>query len=140
MTTTDGRGLAVTSPKLIYTEDGKRCYAYSGTLTTVNTSKSALEFVTKESHILGKFEFMGGVNYNAGNLNDGTIDAFRVSFNGVVIAILKVDMIQEDMPTKETLTVLIPPVTPVKVEVLGSANAASELMTVTFTGKVYGRA
>jgi len=82
---------------------------------------------------------MGGVNYVAGNLADGTIDAFRVSFNGVVIAIIKLDMIYENMPTKETLTVLIPPVTPVKVEVLGSANAASELMTVTFTGKVYGR-
>jgi len=139
MTITTGRGLAVTSPKLIYTEDGKRCYSYSGTITTANSSKTALEFQTKESNIKGKFEFMGGVNYNAGNLADGTIDAFRVSFNGVVIAIVKVDMSLEDMPTKETLTVLIPPVTPVKVEVLGSANAATELMTVTFTGIVYGR-
>jgi len=139
VTITTGRGLAVTSPKLIYTEDGKRCYAYSGTITTANSIKTALEFITKESHIRGKFEFMGGVNYIAGNLADGTIDAFRVSFNGVVIAIIKLDMSLEDMPTKETLTVLIPPVTPVKVEALGSANAASELMTVTFTGKVYGR-
>ena len=116
---------------------GDRCAAYSGTITTANSSKTALEYTTGKGYIIGSYEFMGGVNYNAGNLNDGVIDAFQVSFNGIVIAIIKVDMIQEDMPTKETLEVLIPPLTNVKVEALGSANAVSELITVTFTGRVY---
>lgn len=114
---------------------GRHIYAYSGTLTTTNTSKTGLLFRSDHKYIKGQFEFMGGVNYNAGNLNDGTIDAFRITLNDAVVGIIKIDMIQEDMPTKETFDIIIPPYSNVLVEVLGSANAVSELITITFTGE-----
>jgi len=46
--TTTGRGLDVTSPKLIFTEGGKFCYAYSGSrgLGDANTETTLLEFTT----------------------------------------------------------------------------------------------
>jgi len=116
---------------------GDRCAAYSGTLPSYNSVKTALEYTTGKGFIIGSFEFMGGINFVAGNLGDGAIAAFQVSFNGVVIAIIKVDMSLEDMPTKETLEVLIPPLTAVKVENLASATGTSELMTITFTGRIY---
>jgi len=54
MTTTTGRGLAVTSPKLIYTEDGKHCYAYSGLITDNDSGSpeiTLLDFTTKSGYI-----------------------------------------------------------------------------------------
>jgi len=116
---------------------GRHCFAYSGGQSTTNSAKTVLSFQTGNKYIEGLFEMCGGVNYNAGNLNDGTIDAFRISLNGVVVAIIKIDMIQEDMPTKETFNVILPPYTVVLVECLGSANASSELTTTAFTGKLY---
>ena len=46
--TTTGRGLAVTSPQLIFTENGKHVYAYSGQIQYTNTETTFIEGTTQE--------------------------------------------------------------------------------------------
>ena len=83
MSTTTGRGLAVTSPKLIFTDDGKYCYAYSGLYATNTTAFEVLSFDTKLKYIVGKMQLNGGVDDD--NPADSTINTANIQFNGVTV-------------------------------------------------------
>jgi len=135
--TTTGRGLAVTSPKLIFTEDGKRCYAYSGTYESVNDYQTLLLFQSKNSVIKGKFTFNGPVNI--ANAGAGGPAAYQISFNDVVVALGKADTVTGNVPPAQNQfqEVIIPPLTTVKFIVRCGEDTAAELITATFNGRVY---
>lgn len=60
MTTTTGRGLAVTSPKLIFTDNGKHCYAHSGAVSIpANSLTELLNFRTGQDYIIATWSLAG---------------------------------------------------------------------------------
>jgi len=132
--TTTGRGLAVTSPQLIYSEDGKHCYAYNTTPATT-TAFNIFSFTSGPGMIKGWIQFNGYVNAgSAGSGNQGTLD---VMFNGVTVIILKTETeLETSSPHSLRCPIIIPPLTVVTASIDASVNEALHIATVVLIGKV----
>jgi len=133
MTTTTGRGLPVTGPTLIFTENGKYAYAFSGLVLTEDgaLTATALEFTTGKKPIKGLFpwatdfdQLSAGATYMITiYLNDITVYRFR-SKNEAGRA-------QSDW---DPIPFFIPPLTTVKVDV-NTSSTANVNWTINFMGK-----
>ena len=132
MTTTTGRGLAVTSPKIIYTGDGKRCYAYSGDIGVTNSEVVLLEATTTNHVIKGKIQF----SYNA-NASDNY--KYKIYFNGVVVFGYFVGHgSAEGSGYPDTpVYVIIPPNTDLKVTAENISSGSDLAQNAVLTGRVY---
>jgi len=82
MTTTTGRGIGVTSPKLIFTDSGKNCYAYSGELTFSNTETTLLLFTTTDEPIHAQLSTAYSATDGASTSQDAF---FRIYFSDVLL-------------------------------------------------------
>ena len=118
---------------------GNRAFCFSGE-NQINTSAvEALSFTSGSGYIVGSFVFGGAIKYS--DIGNGTINAWQVSFNDLVVALVKVATNTDDQPAMVTYDIIIPPQTRVKVEVKDSAStSAGFFTTTTFTGRVYGAA
>jgi len=101
--TTTGRGLAVTSPQLIYTADGKRCYSYSGSISVNSSSTNMNTFETNEFVTVLKIELHG--DYNAMGTDIGEI---QIKMNGVEIVNTQFTRI-DAMVMIEPIKLVVPP-------------------------------
>ena len=115
---------------------GNRAYAYSGEFGTASTEFTVLDFTTGSGYILGEFTFNAAVRMAL--VDVGAICAFSLQFNDEVISKVKIDTNDKDMQSQGYQRVVIPPYTKVLVSVNCSEDTASEKITVTFTGRVYG--
>ena len=82
MTTTTGRGLAVTGPKLIYTDDEKHAYAFSGWLAVATGADTLLLDFTTNQHPT-EITLYWGFNYDL--LENGKYFGIDILLNGVRI-------------------------------------------------------
>jgi len=131
--TTTGRGLAVTSPKLLFTPDGTHCYAYSGAIDADNTGMvDQLKFTTYDDPINGQFTL--GANMLTTDEETGGTTLFALYFNDVLIHLGKADGLSEDMPSVFLLPVLIPPSTDVLLQARCSNDVGST--TCNYIGSV----
>jgi len=80
--TVTGRGLDVTSPKLIFTDSGKNCYAYSGQMAFSSTETDMLLFTTTADPILATLSPYYSANTGAVTSQDAF---FQVYLNDVLI-------------------------------------------------------
>jgi hypothetical protein len=113
---------------------GAYVFAYSGTFPSANASAIMLNFTTGSKSIIGELQCNGSVRIVDSDTGDTT--AFQISFNGVVVALLKTETGQEDSPPSATQTFILPPYTNVEVLRDGVADNLTTLNTVGFTGKV----
>jgi len=100
-----GRGLPVTGPKLIYTEDGKHAYAYSGLVQSASSSSADIEclnFQTGPDPIHVRFDY--GTDY--GGNNDMYIE---ILLNG--ISIWKTNNTTSNTINDQPIKFIIPPLT-----------------------------
>jgi len=126
----------VTPNALNFTPDNQNCYAYSGVVQVASTNVMQLDFKTNQETIVGHLSVYGSVDDSNSALGSST--AFTVSFNGVIMFKIKCDTESEDMPSVQTVPVLIPPYTEVTVEA-DNNNADAGLRTAaSLTGRVYG--
>ena len=125
----------ITGPELQFTQDNKRCYAFSGDIPAGTSLSTRLEYTTGSGYIVGELQFNGYVDDN--NITTGQIGAATLSFNNIVIATLKNDTVSEDMPTQVTQKLVIPPFTAVKVQCIASGDDANSQASLVFTGRVY---
>jgi len=130
--TTTGRGIAVTGPKLIYTEDGNHCYAYSGSIEVEDGTTAditMMDFISSPStYIIAKVVWS-----NAGISTDAFFEEIRL--NGIPVFLNYYDA-GPDKFTKQPIPILIPPYT--RVEILyGSGSSTAVNSTAMLTGKVY---
>ncbi len=126
MTTTTGRGLAVTSPKLIYTEDGKRCYSWSGSVTASGGStETLLEFTTGNEYVVGELSF----TENERGSNAIELKGF---LNGVRVIDYEYDA--SPMDTRNVYPMLIPPNTTFLFQFIAQGSNING--TAWFVGKV----
>ena len=136
MTTTTGRGLAVTSPKLIFTESGKHCYAYSGSITVNNDSVECLKFKTGNDPIIA--DFSQAIDYT--NVGGAKFTGFTIKLNGVIIA---TNYEATDTAGKSennnpsSYRFLIPPLTEV-ITIASTDSAADNPFFPSIVGEVYG--
>ena len=131
-----GSNAIFSGPQLGLSIIGEHCYALSGTFQSVTTAATMLEFTTPaKGYIIGELQCNGSVRFSDSDSGDTT--AFQISFNGIVVSILKTETGQEDSPPSATQTFLIPPATKVEVRRDGTADNVNNLNTVGFTGRVY---
>jgi len=110
-------------------------YAYSGTFEAKSTTAIMLDFQTPDNIVEGEFTFNGQIRYAAGSAGGHSV--FQLSLNGNVVGLYKSDTAQMDQPHQLFQRVVIPPLTHVVVECISGEDTANELLTATFSGRVY---
>jgi len=129
MSTTTGRGIAVTGPTLIYTEDGKNSYAYSGAIVSTDSATpiQMLKYITGPDPQMSMFQFFDVLITDKERV-------FKVTLNGIAIIQNNYDGSDPSFPYNGKFHVLVPPTT--EVEVLANINGAAANMFVTMKAKV----
>ena len=115
---------------------GNYVYGYSGPFEASDTSADMFSFTTGSGIIKGEFVFNGQVRYVSGSAGGHSV--FELQFNDFTIGVYKSDTAQMDQPNQLWQKVIIPPFTKVLVKCISGENTATELLTATFSGRVYG--
>ena len=116
----------------------EHCYAFSGTFPSLGSVTVMLSFTSGAGIITGDLVVNSAIDFSVANIGAGVVTGYQLSFNDIVVAIIKVEGGLEDAPSYATQPVLIPPFTAVKLERVAGANNSSFLDTAHFTGRVYG--
>jgi len=116
---------------------GNHAYAFSGAVQINTSNVTHLDFTTGSTYLVGTLFFSGGLKM--ADITGGTTNGAQISFNDEVIGILKNDTETEDQPTDNTMPIIIPPYTNVKVEVITTGTTAGYLTSVLITGRIYGK-
>jgi len=128
--TTTGRGLSVTGPNLIFTEDGLHCYAYSGTFNPTSSGATFLELTNP-----GKGYIVGIVEVNADWAGTGGNNMVIEIYLNDVRVVFEQDVANDYVPGDTEFKLIIPPITVMKVELTGADAKAN----ANFTGKIYDK-
>ena len=118
---------------------GNHAYATSGQFVDTQSQATMLKFTTANSYVIGKFAFFGSTptGQAAGDIGNGNVNNFQVLFDGQVVAVVKTDTAQEDMPSEIVIPMLLPPYTKVEIKVVSNAAKADFSTSITFVGRVY---
>lgn len=115
------------------------CYAYSGMINPKAGDPSdltILEFATGKQMI--KAIFTGSAPTAPTDASAGLIALYRIYFNEIEVVRVKTDAQGEDMPTIESVPMIIPPLTAVKVTVSNNSDSSSYQNSCHVTGRLYG--
>ena len=112
------------------------CYCYSGLIQVSTALTECLNFATGTGYLIVDLTLCGGAKYDGGT-NTGVNTVYEIYFNGVRQLLVKVESINEDMPSTETIPMLIPPLTDVQVSFRCDASTANIFNSVTLVGRVY---
>jgi len=123
---------------LEYTGKGEstgHVYAYSGMLQVASQNVIQLSFTTGSGYIDGTISIYGSVDDSNPTLGGST--AFTISFNGIAVFKIKTDTEPEDMPSVQTVPVIIPPYTEVLIEADSSNSDVGLRTAASITGIIY---
>ncbi len=119
---------------LNYVRSGEKswCYAYSGTVSVNNETKTALEFSTGAEVINAKFTY--GINLSA--LYTSKHIGFIITMNGsVIMKTILQDNTQEGVDN-DPVRLIIPPFSKIKIESITDSATDNETYAI-ITGRVY---
>jgi len=114
---------------------GNHAYAYSGIFGTSNTEFEMLNFQTGAFYTVGKFTCNGATRIDL--VDVGSVGAFQLKLNGIIVLVSKVDTNDKDSPGQSFLEVVIPPYTEVILSANASENTDTEKMSASFAGRIY---
>jgi len=114
---------------------GDHCYAVSGTFEATTATQTMLSFKSGNYYSDVMFQCNGFINTS--NITAGTMGAFVIKFNGLIVSLLKVTGSAETSPYNMNQNMIIPPNTNVEVECIATGDASSDLATATITGRIY---
>ena len=117
MTTTTGRGLAVSGPKLIFTDNGKHCYAYSGAISFDDSGTVGISFQSGEDYIVAKLN----IDVTTSSADDVTV---TMALNDVNVYQPQFFDANHEIP--QPLNFIIPPLTTLTITF---TNSDSTVMT-----------
>jgi len=119
---------------LNYTKVGDKtwCYAYSGTVSINNETKTALEFSTGNEVINAKFTY--GINLNA--MYTSKFIGFIITLNGSIIMKSILDDNTQEGFDNDPVRLILPPYSRVKIESITDSATENETYAV-ITGRVY---
>jgi len=115
---------------------GNYCYAFSGEYNANDALQTELAFTSGSGLIHATFGFCGAVD--PAQVNSGTNGLFRVNFNGLLVAQVKLQTGEEDMPSAYEMHLIIPPYTQVTVTNIDASSTSTFKQMVYLTGRVYG--
>tara|TARA_Y100000310_G_C20042597_1_gene516862 strand:+ start:55 stop:474 length:420 start_codon:yes stop_codon:yes gene_type:complete len=136
MTTTTGRGLAVISPKLIYTDDGKHCYGYNttGLITAASGETTLFLFETKFDHL--KLYWSPGASITSLSQSNKSF-GYRFYLNGVIAWQMLMISSASNPETEQAAfydkIFIVPPRTEVKITAISSDDGGA-----TYYGAITG--
>jgi len=111
-------------------------YGFSGTHGNTTAGETLFDFTSGSGLIVGEFTLNGAVRF--AYANNGAITAWQLSFNDQVVILCKTESVDGDTPMQAFQKVIIPPFTRVVLQADSEEDNAAELLTATFTGRVYG--
>ena len=125
-------GGAFTGPATNIEYAGNLCYAYSGTVSINNETKTMLEFKTGSQLIKAKFSF--GINLSA--MYTSKFIGYIITLNNAIV----MKSILEDGPQEgfdnDPCRLILPPYTEVKIEAITDSATDNETFGI-ITGRVY---
>ena len=119
---------------------GDHAYAYSGNIPTNEASSQIemLSFTTGVETLVGTWTVCGTCPLSgAGVSGTGGIDQFHLHFNGSPLQSLRTETTEEDMPSSDTIPIIIPPHTKVTVEGISAKNDANWSFSTALHGRIY---
>jgi len=117
---------------------GDHAWCMSGTFDATQSTQTCLDFSSGTGYILADFQFNAAICVvNSSCVGSGFTQGFAVKFNGIVVAMVKAEALNEDMPTTATQRLIIPPFTRVVVTVISNTADSSFDSTVNMSGRVY---
>jgi len=114
---------------------GDHAYATSGALSSNTTAVTHLKFTSGNYYFVGRITCNGAMGATIPLV--GRTSVFQVSLNGVVIALMKTDSVEEDQPATVYNDVIIPAYTEVEVSAVSDTTTADRLTSVLMTGRIY---
>jgi len=130
-----GSNAQFSGPQLGLVTIGSYCYAYSGLKAATNALKTYLEFSTGNKMIIGVLQTNAPTDDDTSS--GGVTSATELILNGTKIAILKTDSKDEDMNASETMELLLPPFSTLKVTMIDDLNEPDRYGSMSFVGRVY---
>jgi len=124
------------SKNLVYI--GDHVYAYSGKFSSSTTSQTMIEMVTGKGYIIAKIQCNGAIaDINSSTVGNGANTTFTISMNGIIVARIKTDTANEDMPPTVMNELIIPPYTNLTVASIGTENDDNLTPSVNIIGRIY---
>jgi len=124
-----GRGLPVTSPKLIFTEDGEKCYCYTGVIETSAAFQTFMSFQSPESYIDAHLDVIWG-EYSGDSIE------WNLLFNDIEI----MDSLNTHTSTYYNPIThshfIIPPLTHVIWRIINNSGSTARNVSAVLTGTV----
>jgi len=114
---------------------GSHCYAYSGLSASSTTEKNVLEFNSGDDYIVGAFTFTGGATLTT--VTSGNTSVWRITLNGELIALVKTETTNEDMPSSEIFKIVLPPLTYIQIGLISDQNDGAMFNSASLTGRIY---
>ena len=114
---------------------GDHCYAFSGMFAPATSEYTMLNFSTGSEYSLAKLTVSGAID-NADPENGG-VTVFTVTINSQEVMRIKVDTSLEDMPTMETMPILLEPHSKIEVTAIDSITVATRKTSASIVGRVY---
>jgi len=119
---------------------GDHAYAYSGNIPTDQASSqlTMLSFTTGNFLFVGSWTVCGTCPLSGGGVSgSGGIDQFHLHFNGAALQSLRTETTEEDMPSSDTIPIIIPPYTVVSIEGVSAKNDANWTFSTALHGRIY---
>jgi len=113
---------------------GNHAYGYSGGYSASTSAVTALEFTTGSEYVAGVLTLNSATQYETANIAGAFM---RVQSNGETIATAYSGNGANDSPSSALVDLIFPPFTHIKIEMWSDNDAASSIMAIQFTGRVY---
>ena len=126
--------IASTGPGIRYI--GNWAYAMSGMFGANSAAQTLIDTTTGSGLIDARITYAGPVRPEAPQ--SGSISAALITFNGVDVAILKNDGLNETAPTFSWIDIIIPPFTQIKITVESADTDPDNDCSIIIKGRVYG--
>ena len=130
-----GVGNSFTGPAQALELVGDHAYAYSGEVGSSSAGPTHLKFTSGNYYFVGRLTCNGALKVADPNVGRTTI--FTLTLNGGIVALIKVDSVEEDQPSTAYNDIIIPPYTEVEVTATSDTTTADRLTTVLMSGRIY---
>jgi len=125
----------ITGLGLQFTQDNKRCFAYSGLWTASQTPSTELLFTTASGTIVAQLQLNMPVDDD--NPAQAVIAAADIKFNEITVAIISGSSTDAGSNRSVRQKLIIPPFTTVTITVDSAGNEADRYGSLVLTGRVY---
>jgi len=120
----------ITGPELQYTQDNRRCFAYSGLISVDNNETILINSKNGSQYIVARIQYGFAVN-------TGDTYLYKIYLNDFCVQSIMQGREDFDRMHEGYLEIIIPPYAIIKCTADNVADTTSNLQIVSLTGRVY---